>query len=161
MDEIVERMDGMCVSSKYELDQEAQVLNAYHVTGIKLNFYQLWYMFRALPHVYDGGKSAHLSGVKLYEYKLRTQTGDFFTIYAWSMKGGLLKETQWHVGATSREPVVIQDFLEYLYDVLRCYAKHFKCIERKVFESEYAEVDREMKEIKTGLIRYRDVLNIL
>jgi hypothetical protein len=163
VDELIDSMSMMKIGKKYVLDQTLQVANAVNVTTLKLNFYQIWCMFGELPCVYVKGKLGLLNeNYKMYEYKIQSQNpGCIFTLFAWNIKGSFLQETQWHIGSTTRDPNEIQAFMDHLLAALQCYSDYYKGVERHIFESEYPEVDQQLKIIKRQLIQNREILKKL
>jgi hypothetical protein len=159
MDALTDQLQAVSLKESllryYVVDREADTTNAYHLTQIKLNFYQLWCMFGQAPCVNKGQEQ-----MKLYEYKLKGAS-EIFSLYAWSIKGNLLNETKWNVATTSGDQVAIQDFLEHLFDAIQCYEKYYKGIEKKQFHSHISTVDQRLRQIREELREQRDFLQSL
>lgn len=137
---------------KYVLEQTLDTSKVEHITHIRLNFYQLWALFRVVPCISESNRN------RLYEYKIRPTdgSGDVFTIYIWSKKGQLFKEMDWNIGSTCTELEDIQNFLEYLFDALNVYSQMYKCIENGVFKSNNEMVNRQLQSIRSSLLYHRE-----
>ncbi len=135
--------------TKYTVQNDVNTSNCVQVTTIDLNFYQLWCLFGQYPKVYNNGKTGYLNGLKLYEYAIVSSRGNVYTIYAWGTK--ILDVKRWMIASDCREQTEIQNFLENLFEALKCYSKYYRSIEHSVFESEFPEIDAHMKELESEL----------
>lgn len=161
MDELSIDFKQLKMKSGFVVDQTVEAKDCVNVTKIQLNFYQLWYLFGELPCVYEKGKSGLLQGLKSYEYKIVSSNKCVFSLYAWATKGLFLKESTWYVGCSNPNEVNVREFLEYLLRALEHYRRNYKCIERKIFNSDNPIVDNRLKVMKIELIKNRETLKTL
>lgn len=153
MDLCIEKLEALCVGeekTEFTLCNDISSHNCIQITSIELNFYQLWCLFGTEPRVFLNGKTGYLSGLNLYEYNCLSKKGDVFCIYAWGNK--LLDLSgKWMIASNCKDQVEIQNFLEYLFDALKCYSKYYRSIEHGVFDSDIPVVNVRMKTIQQEL----------
>jgi hypothetical protein len=157
INDILEQINNLVLSdthcSEYRLESTQNMIDAMHITEIKLNMYQLWAMFGELPKVCKKGEN-----VKVYEYTIRGKNKDIFTIYAHGHENGFVKTKHWNIGATTNDTAAIQHFMDHLFLALRLYSEHYKCMENNIFESRNEEIDMHLKKIKRELIENKDAI---
>jgi len=137
------------------IDNSIDTNHQYFITKIKMNFYQLFTLFRELPIVYQSGKCK-------YEWKFTDITGTHtYSIHDWNNKNILINTTEWHIGANSLGKQSINDFLKVLCDAMQCYHTYYKCIENNIFSSNIPIVDFNLKQLRKDIISHKETLKNL
>lgn len=125
------------------------------ITKIKINFYQLFTLFRELPTVYESGKCK-------YEWKFTDITGTHtYSIYDWNNKNKLINTTEWYIGANSLGKQSINNFLKVLCDAMKYYHTYYKCIEKNIFNSNIPNIDFDLKQLHQDIVLHKETLKIL
>lgn len=163
-DEIDGLMENMSLEEEtgplYNINQSLKPSNTRHVTTINMNFYQVWSIFRCMmPNVYDNGKSGYVHGLKYYEYIFVSQTDDIFTLYSYGDSFVNIKE--WSIGTSTNNNSKIRHFMEHLLKAIECYENGYKGIEQLNFESDNPKIYMILQDIKTKLIKNKDILKTL
>jgi hypothetical protein len=139
----------------YEVDSAIDTKNCMYISKVRLNFYQMWYLFRCIPRVYPNGKSGLLRGLQMYEFCFR-KNKEIFILYGWGNE--ILKVKNWSIGTNTDNPLSIKHFMETLFDMVQCYSKHYKCMESNTWHSDNVEAHVRLQAIKKELVMYRDHL---
>lgn len=145
MDTGVEKMGEL----DYNVCNNKNTSNCTQVTTIDLNIFQLWFMFGIAPRLFFNGKTGYLNGLNMYEYTIVSKHGYIFTVYAWGTR--LIDIKKWKIASNCKDQVEIQNFLEYLFESLKCYSKYYRSIEYGMFESDNSSVNECMKRIEEEL----------
>ena len=141
--------------NRYFIDNDINVENFTILTSIEMNFYQVWCLFGTIPVVYD---DKH--GNRVYEWRIQGPKSDF-CIRNKKKETQLLKIREWNLCTNLVDQMCIQNFLEHLFEAIKCYDKYYKCIEKNDFDSEDSYIHDILQKIKIELVHYRDLIRQL
>ena len=158
MDSLLSTFDRLNLKTpQFQLTQCDHSCTPIFVTKINLNFYQLWSLFGELPIVTEQSDS-----VRCYTFVVSSKVDpkELFFIYANGYKGSLLNLISWNIGTCQGvDPIHIQNFLEYLFDALKCFETYYQQnVSQLNFNHPNEIVQDNLNHIKNSLLHYHDVL---
>ena len=131
-------------------------LELYFITDVRLNFYELWAIFREIPNVNDDKK------IKYSWTFTDKNNGIIFVLCDWNNEKKLLQTRNWRILSNTLNDKIVSKFLNTLCSALECYNKYYKSnIESRDFSSDNQEVNRCLQDIKMSLIVNREILKSL
>jgi hypothetical protein len=154
--ELLDSFANFGVRENYYMINDTLNVNSFKVlTSINMNFYQVWCIFGKIPFIYKD-----INGNNIYEWRIQGPNSDF-CIRNKKKETKLLKIKEWEIYTNVIEQIYIQNFMEHLFDAIKCYELYYKGIEKNIYESSDPYINEILKSIKDELINYRDILNQL
>ena len=154
-DNLIEQIESISLNqSEFYVEETSTLVSQdkkFFITKIRLNFYQLWSMFRQIPFIHTNGKCK-------YEWIIRQENSNrIFSIYDWNNKNKLIDTTQWYIRSNTPD---CTDFLKTLSDAIECYNLYYKHqIENNIFDND--TLDPVVYEIKHNFIKHLSLLQTL
>ena len=145
-----------CTDPEFVLDNNLNIDDLFFMIKIKVNFYQLWTIFRELPKTYRS------KNCKYAWYFLHKPTGIIISIFDWKNEERFLNTKSWHIGASVNDKNVIREFVKTLFEAVRVYEKWYRIpIEQKTFKSDNPKVQMILQDIKVSIVKNKEILNSL